>query len=483
MPFASSVFLLVFLPVVLLVHATAPLRLRGPFLLAASILFYAWGAPRFVFVVILTTFADFYLVRLMAKSERRAVRLAYLWASIGLNLSLLAAFKYGGFIGENVAAISRLFGSHATFTWPAIVLPLGISFYTFETITYVVDVYHGVHPPLTKPWLYQLYIFLFPKMMAGPIVRFREIADQLPAPEGRVPADLWVSGFFRMCLGLGKKVLLANPLSEAADWVYGNPGSGWPGLDPSHLSAASAWLAGTAFALQVYFDFSGYSDMAAGIGRMLGFRLPENFDHPFTSPSVTVFWRRWHMTLGGFMREYLYFPLRRTRAGATLGPSAVLALVFLTSGLWHGAAWTFVAWGGLHAIAILVEQKFDRFFEAIPRFARVVMTSAYFVMTMVVFRVSGWSDAVRHVAALFGAGSGSATFAPKGEPLVALGLGLFFAFFALSPGSAALAARVYAERPRRWELWAFAAAAIVLLVISLAHLTGRGFRPFVYFRF
>lgn len=483
MPFASSVFLLVFLPVVLLVHGAAPLRLRGPFLLAASILFYAWGAPRFVFVVVLTTFADFYLVRLMAQSGRPAARLVYLWTSVGLNLSLLAGFKYGGFIAENVEGLARILGSQTSFTWPAVVLPLGISFYTFETITYVVDVYRGVHPPLAKPWLYQLYIFLFPKMMAGPIVRYREIAGQLPAAPGRVPADLWISGFFRMSLGLGKKVLLANPLSEAADWVYGNPGLSWRGLDPAGLTAANAWLAASVFSLQVYFDFSGYSDMAIGIGRMLGLRLPENFDHPFTSPSLTIFWRRWHMTLGGFMREYLYIPLGGNRASSGLGSAPVLGLVFLVSGLWHGAAWTFVVWGGLHAAGVLAERRFDPWLRRVPHLARVLMTSTFFVVSMVFFRVSGFGNALQHVRALFGSGDGSAHFALQEERLVAFVIGLLFAGFALHPVGEAFARRVYAERPRPADVAPFAVMALVLLVLSLAHLTGRGFRPFVYFRF
>ena len=300
MVFSSIIFIFYFLPIFFLVYFLAGRRVKNAVILAGSIFFYAWGAPRFIFVLLGTTIIDFYVVRLMSASRTTLRRQFLLCISLVINLGLLFYFKYSNFFVGNFNHVLHGLGMKEI-GWAKLVLPIGISFYTFETITYVVDVYRGVHKPFRNFWDYQLYIILFPKLIAGPIIRFNEFAGQIDdhclfeTPENRL------RGLYRFCLGLGKKVVIANAIGAGADAIFAMP--------HDQLGTATAWLGALSYTFQIYFDFSGYSDMAIGLGLMMGFRFPENFNNPYTAVSITDFWRRWHITLGSWMRNYLYIPL------------------------------------------------------------------------------------------------------------------------------------------------------------------------------
>ncbi|HPB54143.1 MAG TPA: MBOAT family O-acyltransferase, partial [Saprospiraceae bacterium] len=304
MVFSSIVFVLYFLPVFLVLYFIIDRRYKNVLILVSSILFYAWGAPKFIFVILGTTLLDFILVHYMDRMDTDWKRKVMLSISIVVNLGLLVYFKYSNFFIENINLFLSGLGFNEV-AWTKLVLPIGISFYTFETITYVVDVYRRIHRPLTNFWDYQLYIILFPKLIAGPIVRYHEIADQITDRSANENNENRLTGFYRFVIGLSKKVLIANQMGAQADMIFSQ--------DYHQLSMMHAWVGILAYTFQIYFDFSGYSDMAIGIGRMMGFRLPENFNSPYTSGSITEFWRRWHITLGKWMRNYLYIPLGGNR--------------------------------------------------------------------------------------------------------------------------------------------------------------------------
>ena len=318
---------------------------KNGFILLASIFFYAWGAPKFIFVILFTTFLDFHLVRWMDKTESNTKRKLMLLLSVSVNLGLLFYFKYSNFFIENVNVCLSLFGDKQIH-WTKLILPIGISFYTFETITYVVDVYRRVHKPLTNFWDYQLYIILFPKLIAGPIIRYHDLADQIV--DRKETVDDKLTGFYRFGLGLAKKVLIANQMGIVADEIFGS--------NYSELDTMTAWVGSIAYTFQIYFDFSGYSDMAIGLAKMIGFKFPENFNNPYISQSITEFWRRWHMTLGSWMRNYLYIPLGGNKVGKTR-LYFNLWIVFLASGLWHGASWSFIFWGSFHVLSVIFSQR------------------------------------------------------------------------------------------------------------------------------
>ncbi|PLX00548.1 MAG: MBOAT family protein, partial [Marinilabiliales bacterium] len=344
MVFSSGLFLLYFFPVFLLLYFLADKKYKNIFTLLASLFFYAWGAPDFVFIVAGSILIDFFLVRFIPESTPARKKLL-LGISIAMNVGLLLYFKYANFFVENVELLLGIEDS----SWTKIALPIGISFFTFQKITYSVDIYRGVHKPLNRIWDYTLYILMFPQLIAGPIVRFNEIADQLVDREKQETAENWFLGLFRFSIGLAKKVLVANVLGAQADEIFA--------LQGAELSTATAWIGIVAYSFQIYFDFSGYSDMAIGIGRMIGFKFPENFNNPYISQNITEFWRRWHITLGRWMKDYLYIPL----GGSKVSQGRMyfnLWIVFLISGLWHGASWNFVLWGAFHGFFLILDKLF-----------------------------------------------------------------------------------------------------------------------------
>lgn len=473
MVFSSSLFILYFLPAFLLLYYVSPYRWRNYIALIASLFFYSWGAPDFIFIVLISIFADFYLVRFMhAASERRRKRL-FAAASVVMNVGLLAYFKYANFFIENVDAILEAFGMQSV-EWTKVALPIGISFFTFQKMTYTIDVYRGMHPPLKRITDLALYILMFPQLIAGPIVRFNEVADQLNDRRWNETADNRITGFFRFAVGLAKKVLIANPLGAYADSVFA--------AEVVHLDAATLWIGILAYAFQIYYDFAGYSDMAIGLGRMIGFDFPENFNNPYISRSISEFWRRWHMTLGRWMRDYLYIPLGGSKVSA--GRMYVnLWLVFLISGLWHGAAWNFVIWGAFHGFFLILDRLFLlRFYERIGSLPSMLITFAITLIGWVLFRAESMGQVSGYLQGMLGM-DGSNHLPVSREVWMTMAFGGLFAFLAFVPGVEQWQKRLFAREQSLRTLIFMAISSVILLILSLGAITSSGFNPFIYFRF
>lgn len=473
MVFSSSIFLLYFLPVFLLFYHLVPGKWKNYVILGASILFYSWGAPQFLFVLLTSTIIDYYIVRALHKSQSSRTRKGFLVLSITLNLGMLLYFKYANFFVENLNEVLLRTGLEEA-EWTTVILPIGISFYTFQTLTYSTDVYRRVHAPLSKMSEYLLYILSFPQMIAGPIVRYHEIAAQLKQREENIDDKL--AGFFRFTIGLGKKVLIANVMAEQANEIFDN--------DFAQLTTANAWLGLVAYHFQIYFDFSGYSDMAIGLGKMIGFRLPENFDSPYVSKSITEFWRRWHITLGRFMRDYLYIPLGGNRVRSKFRLYFNLWIVFLMSGLWHGASWNFVIWGVCHGLFLILDRLFLlKFLKKIGAFPAIVFTNFVLLITWTTFRIEDLNKGPEFLERLI---AFDTPFAPTTLP--GFNFILIFAFlFSFTPAyrwGSFLAKRLL-EGPSGsmpvqliWSL-----VALIIILLSVSSILSSGFNPFIYYRF
>lgn len=473
MVFSSIPFLLYFLPVFLLVLTLVPKTWKNGVILAFSLLFYAWGAPSFLFILVASTIADFFIVRQLHRAKEKSHRKAFLLCSLGLNLGLLAYFKYANFFIENVNASLSLLGISSV-SWTEVALPIGISFYTFQTLTYSIDVYRKAHEPLEKVSDYLLYIMSFPQMIAGPIVRYQEVADQISERTSTTEDKLL--GFYRFTIGLAKKVFIANVLGKQADLIFGT--------DPTLLDLPTAWLGAVAYAGQIYFDFAGYSDMAIGLGRMMGFRFPENFESPYISTSITEFWRRWHITLGRWMRDYLYIPLGGSRVSSKWRLYFNLWLVFLLSGLWHGASWNFVIWGAFHGCFLILDRLFlNRLLSSIGRWPAVIITCFLVIIGWIFFRLETFSEAMGYLGAMF---SLDVTGWPQatGKFWLTLAISLLASWGALTVWGNTVQMYLYPKK-----LFSVKEAALrltlslLIFAVSCAVITSQGFNPFIYFRF
>ncbi len=440
-------------------------------ILVGSIFFYAWGAPKFIFVILFTTFLDFHLVQWMDKTENVAKRKLMLLLSVSVNIGLLLYFKYSNFFIENVNAVLSIFGDKQIH-WTKLILPIGISFYTFETITYVVDVYRKLHKPLTKFWDYQLYIILFPKLIAGPIIRYHELADQIT--ERKETVDDKLTGFYRFGLGLAKKVLIANQMGIVADDIFGK--------DYQQLDTVTAWVGSLAYTFQIYFDFSGYSDMAIGLGKMMGFRFPENFNNPYISQSITEFWRRWHMTLGSWMRNYLYIPL----GGNQVGKARLyfnLWIVFLASGLWHGASWSFIFWGAFHGFFLVIERAFlGDILKKIGKVPSIIYSFLIVNFAWVFFRVEKISDAFVFIKQMF-AFNFDTKFQFDSELITYSVLAIVFSFFTATKFTQKIQNSIYFYNYGVKKHLVVLPVILALFILSVSSITSSGFNPFIYFRF
>lgn len=341
MIFSSIIFLLFFLPVTLLLYLLSPRVIKNSTLLLVSLFFYAWGEAEFVLLMVVSIIVNYALGLIIDRHRDQWQARLSLIASVVFNIGLLAYFKYAGFAFDN---INQMF-SATTYDGSNIHLPIGISFFTFQVMSYVIDVYRGTTPVQKNVLNLGLFISFFPQLIAGPIVRYKDIHEQLT--DRRVTLDGFAAGVRRFTIGLGKKVLIANNAAVAADAIFA--------LEPSTIGTNLAWLGVIAYSLQIFFDFSGYSDMAIGMGMMFGFRLPENFNYPYISTSIREFWRRWHITLSNWFRDYVYVPLGGNRKG-TLRTYINLYIVFFLTGLWHGASWTFVIWGLIHGTFMVLER-------------------------------------------------------------------------------------------------------------------------------
>jgi alginate O-acetyltransferase complex protein AlgI len=470
MVFSSQLFLYGFMPVFFSLYYLLGERWRNWLILAASLIFYSVGAGSIVFVLLVSVIVNQYLaVRIHDAPQPR--RLQLLWVGIVVNLAGLAFYKYTDFVWNLASDLTASWSLGKLPAAPAIPLPIGISFFTFQAISYLADVYQRVIVPAEGYGEFAVYHTLFPQLVAGPIVRYAEVKAELR--KRRVEEAILTEGAYRFCLGLGKKIVLADNLGTIADAMFALP--------PTELGAGHAWLGLLCYTLQIYFDFSGYSDMAIGLGRLLGLHFPENFDQPYRSASITEFWRRWHMTLSRWFRDYVYIPLGGNRQGS-LRTYANLWSVFFLCGLWHGAGLTFVVWGLYHGSLLVIERLANSIWSWRPSGAFGVITSFLLVMIgWVFFRAATLEQAGHYLEALFGLGP-----APSGYRGIAayltpdkvfyLALGLFFAFAPLE--------RLARLRFDRTVLMAGQLAlSFCTLVYASLLLAANSFNPFIYFRF
>lgn len=473
MVFSSITFLLYFLPLFILTYITSPTKLKNWVILIFSLVFYAWGAPKFIFILLGSTILDFYLVKYMHLSEHKAKKRLLLTLSITLNVGLLAYFKYANFFVDNLNSILGAL-DQSTITWANVLLPIGISFYTFQTLTYSIDVYRKVHNPLNKLQDYLLYIMSFPQMIAGPIVRFNLIADEIEHRDEKYTDK--VHGFFRFCIGLAKKILIANVVGAQADLIMNQ--------NPDDLSFGMAWVGIIAYTFQIYFDFSGYSDMAIGLGKIMGFNFPENFNNPYTSTSITEFWRRWHMTLGQWMRDYLYIPLGGNKVNSSARLYFNLIFVFLVSGLWHGASWNFVFWGGFHGLFLILDRLFlIKLMSKLGRLPQIVFTFFLVMIGWVFFRIETMDMAYAYVGKLFDFGQLDITELSSHFITVLVFAG-FFSWITLTKIGKRLEQFVfYSPAYTNIQYGYLTFTCLILFIISVAKITTADFNPFIYFRF
>ncbi len=473
MVFSSNLFLFAFLPACLcgyyLVRGVAP-QLRNLFLFLASCFFYFWGSGQIALLFLAAVFVNQFLARLIDSSPPKRARVIF-WLGVAYNLAWLTYFKYLNFFYDNLTALAHAAG----FELPAIApiaLPVGISFYTFQCIAYLSESYKREHKP-ARSWLdFGTYLAFFPHVVAGPIVRYSDIDVEIR--QRRESIQLFFEGIWRFSLGMGKKVVIANTLGSVADRLFGLP--------MAELSAAEAWLGALCYTFQIYFDFSGYSDMAIGLARMFGFHFPENFNQPYRSQSVTEFWRRWHMTMSNWFRDFVYIPL----GGNRLGPRRTyinLWVVFFLCGLWHGADWTFVVWGMWHGLLLVTERWGKERFGFAPQ--GITGNLATFLLVLigwVPFRADSLSQAGSFLSRMLCI-SEPTSFAgvPVSSyitPDVAWGLALAV-LFAWLPVERLKTVRL----PQIVSTCAQGSVSLLLLLYAAASLSKSAFNPFIYFRF
>ncbi|MCR4681678.1 MAG: MBOAT family protein [Bacteroidales bacterium] len=470
MVFSSTLFLFGFLALFLVVYHVTPARGKNLVLLIGSLAFYAWGAPKFIFLLLGSLIINYYIVRAMDTAQRHRKWLLAL--SLVLNLGLLAYFKYANFFVDNLNHFLTVIGTSPV-QWTKVALPIGISFFTFQSLTYTIDVYRKVHAPLRRLHDYLLYILMFPQLVAGPIVRFNTIADDIVDRRHNDTIDNKLYGIYRFALGIAKKVLIANVLGAQVDQIYALP--------HEEVTGTMARLAALAYTFQIYFDFSGYSDMAIGLGYLLGFKFPENFNDPYTSRNVSEFWRRWHMTLGAWFKDYLYIPL----GGNRVSPYRMylnLGIVFAVCGIWHGAGWNFLVWGLWHGLFIISDKLFlNKILSKFPDIVRVVLTFLVVLIGWVFFRIDAIGDAFFYIGKLFDFHHVAAGV--SAEFVTVLCISIFFSFFTLTKVGQKVEAWCYAKERPEWQHYVTFAAAIVLILASAAYLSASGFNPFIYFKF
>src|SRR5271166_154385 len=475
MLFYEPLFLFVFFPTFYLIYLLGEQRegLRLGVILGASVLFYTWSEPLFVPVVLASALADHLIARRIDHLPRPS-RQAKLLLAIGvlINLGILAHYKYTRFLIGNLNGL--LHGiAVGPIPVPAIILPIGVSFIVFEKITYLVDIYRAISRPAQRFVTYLLYVFFFPKLLAGPIIKYHEMESQLRALPAARFEDI-SAGFLRFMLGVAKKTLIADTLANGADQIFE--------VDPAGIGFSHAWTGVLCFTFQIYFDFSGYSDMAIGIARMLGFRLRENFDMPYISCSITEFWRRWHISLTTWIREYLYIPL----GGNRVPPARVyvnLWVCFLASGLWHGAAWTYVVWGGYNGLFLVLDRLFLlRLLDRMPRLVANVITFTIVVLGWTIFRAHSMNQAVAFLGAMMRPGLPSHAAGVLINPDVTAAAVLAAVICALPrmPGFRRL--RHFVFTTPGWTL-AMETALSLVFVVAVGKAVADPFKPFLYFRF
>ncbi len=470
MVFSSFVFLLVFMLVVMALYAIVPGRIRNLVLMLASLLFYAWGEPIYVSIMLFSTVFDYTNGRLIEKfkneNKQTAARVVLVIDMLG-NLGILGFFKYADFVIENVNAITG-----AGIELLEIALPIGISFYTFQTMSYTIDVYRGQVPASRNILDFATYVTLFPQLIAGPIVQYKTVEQELASR--KITVDEFAEGAFRFVIGMAKKVILANQIGAVFTEITGM----------SEMSAATAWLGAIAYSFQIYFDFSGYSDMAIGLGRMFGFHFLENFDHPYISKSITEFWRRWHISLSSWFREYVYIPLGGNRKGLKRQLVNIM-IVWMLTGLWHGASWNFVLWGVYYGVLLMIEKMFlFKWLDKLPKVFRHVYCLFLVVIGWTIFSQTDFALLGQYLQNMIGVGTVfvDSTF-----------------FYQMSCNGVLLVVLCLCSidyKPllaKNEKITAFMSSAaydiiravimIVLMAVCFAFLVGDSYNPFLYFRF
>lgn len=474
MVFSSPTFICLFLPLTFALYFLLPKSANNLVLVAASILFYAWGDPVAAAALIVPSVViNFYLGRIIGAAEGTKRRHLVIGA-IAFNLAVLIAFKYSRFLLENLNDMLLFIGAPAL-PVPDVPLPLGISFFTFHILSYLIDVYRGVLPPQMSLSAFALYIVNFPQLIAGPIIRYRQIADQLDTRT--VGLGDVEQGILRFATGLAKKLLIADPIGQVADVIFG--------AGAQELSAGAAWLGVICYALQIYFDFSGYSDMAIGLARMFGFRFPENFNYPYAANSIQDFWRRWHITLSAWFRDYVYIPLGGNRFGAW-NTVRNLWLVFFLTGAWHGASWNFIIWGLWHGLFLSLERIaiVATLLDRTPRVLRTGYMLLVVLIGWVFFRAPSLDAALHYLGRMFGIGARSETPLRALDLVTTHTLGVIAIAFALSlPLWPMLMARLGDAPASHSRQLASSAYVALVLMLSFAAMAGQENSPFLYFRF
>lgn len=466
MVFSSMTFLYYFLPVVLLVYFVAPKVAKNGVLLLASLFFYAWGEPKYLILMSATILIGYCSALIMDSDRGQMSKRVTFIVALVCCVGFLVVFKYANFF---VDSFSRVTGISVGLL--NISLPIGISFYTFQLISYIVDVYRGNVKAQRNIINLFTYVAMFPQLIAGPIVRYQDISEELTNRTHSIP--MIREGIVRFVIGLGKKVLIANQLGALADSYY----------EVQDNSVAFAWVFAIATALQIYFDFSGYSDMAIGLGRILGFKFPENFDYPYISRSITEFWRRWHMTLGGWFRDYVYIPMGGSRVSS--GRLVFnLFVVWMLTGLWHGAAWNFVIWGLFFGILLMVEKLWMLKYIQNAKGVNHIYVLFATVISFVIFGCDSLSGAGRVLSNMFGLGGLKLITDETLYHIASYGFTLFVAIIGATPLVKLIATRAM-NLARKYKLDTVLETVVLalILILSTAHIVDGSFNPFLYFRF
>lgn len=470
MVFSSILFLFYFLPVVLTIYFISPKKYRNFILFLSSLLFYSWGEPKYIWIMLFSTILDYTCGRLVYRyKDNKDVNKARLWLGVSIftNLGLLGFFKYSDFFISN---INNIFGFNISLL--NLTLPIGISFYTFQTMSYTIDVYRGDTKVQNNIISFGTYVTLFPQLIAGPIVRYQTVAEEI---NNRLESyDLFSEGIKRFILGLGKKVLLANNIGL----LWKNISS----LNTWDIPVLTAWLGILGFSFQIYFDFSGYSDMAIGLGKIFGFNFLENFNYPYMSKSITEFWRRWHISLGTWFREYLYIPLGGNRKGRFKHIRNIL-IVWILTGIWHGASWNFALWGLFFGVILIIEKLFLlNLLEKLPHYLTRIYTLSLVFMSWVIFAFDSIKDGLNYIKILFGFGN-NPIFNHTSLYLLYTNILLFLI---LIIGSTDIPKRLWKYMSNRFNNKSWIIENIFLLLVlglSIAYLVDQSYNPFLYFRF
>ena len=466
MLFSSIPFLYFFLPCVLILYFAVPKRLKNGVLMLVSLFFYAWGEPKYVFLMAATILIGYVTGILIEKFRGKPLSKVFLAVSVAVDLGFLAYFKYADFFISNFNAATGL-----SVPLLRIALPIGISFYTFQILSYSVDVYRGDVPAQKNPINLAAYVTMFPQLIAGPIVRYSDIAKQL---ESRNHTFEKISaGIRRFVLGLAKKILVANTLGELCDVFRAS----------DEKAVLYYWLYAVAFALHIYFDFSGYSDMAIGLGKIFGFDFLENFNYPFISSTVTEFWRRWHMSLGTWFRDYVYIPLGGNRVSKAKWFFNIF-VVWMLTGFWHGAAWNFIVWGLFFAVLLVLEKLFLKELLEKTKVIKRVYIALAVLISFVIFNAADMAEAFSYIGAMFGAGDIPLVNAEMLYYLRSYAVVLMLAAVGSTPVVKSVAMRLYSGEKTGKVMNVLEPIALVsLLIVMTAYLVDGSFNPFLYFRF